>query len=109
MEHSKVKRQRLNVQSTITSGDVPKRKFQQDVLDALTEVEHYDWSSKLTVEEAISHYPEIIRDVARTVTAMPPTQVSVERLFSALKIIKSDLRASMKEDLAEAILFLRTK
>jgi hypothetical protein len=39
-----------------------------------------------------------------TVTAMPPTQVSV---FSALKIIKSDLRASMKEDLAEAILFPR--
>jgi hypothetical protein len=43
-----------------------------------------------------------------TVTAMPPTQVSVEQLFSALKIIKSDLRASMKEDLAEAILFPRT-
>jgi hypothetical protein len=39
------------------------------------------------------------------VTAMPPTQVSV---FSALKIIKSVLRASMKEDLAEAILFPRT-
>ena len=39
---------------------------------------------------------------------MPPTQVSVERLFSALKIIKFDLRASMKEDLIEAILFLRT-
>jgi hypothetical protein len=36
---------------------------------------------------------------------MPPTQVSVEQLFSALKIIKSDLRASMKEDLAEAILY----
>jgi hypothetical protein len=42
------------------------------------------------------------------VTAMPPTHISVEKLFSALKIIKSDLRASMKEDLAEAILFLRT-
>ena len=41
------------------------------------------------------------------VTALPPTQVSVERLFSALRIIKSDLRVAMKEDLIEAILFLR--
>jgi hypothetical protein len=39
------------------------------------------------------------------VTAMPPTQVSV---FSAPKIIKSDSRASVKEDLTEAILFPRT-
>ncbi|XP_023228539.1 uncharacterized protein LOC111628913 [Centruroides sculpturatus] len=68
----------------------------------------YDRLSKLNVEEAISIYPEIIRDAARSVTAMPPTQVSVERLFSALKIIKANLRASMKEDLIEAILFLRT-
>jgi hypothetical protein len=42
------------------------------------------------------------------VSAMPPTQVSVEQLFSALKIIKSDLWASMKEGLPEAILFPRT-
>ena len=42
------------------------------------------------------------------VTALPPTQVSVERLFPALRITKSDLRAAMKEDLIEAILFLRT-
>ena len=34
---------------------------------------------------------------------MSPTQVSVERLFSALKIIKSDLRASTKEDLIEVV------
>jgi hypothetical protein len=39
---------------------------------------------------------------------MPPTQASMKQLFSALNIIKSDLRASMKEDLAEAILVLRT-
>ena len=85
-----------------------KKKFQQEFYKALKEVEKYDRSSKLTVEEAILVYPEIVSDVARIVTAMPPTQVSVERLFSALKIIKPDLRASMKEDLPEAILFLRT-
>ena len=31
----------------------------------------------------------------------------VERLFSALRFIMSDQRARMKEDLVEAILFLR--
>lgn len=62
----------------------------------------------MKVHEAIKFYPDCIKDLALIVTALPPTQVSVERLFSALKIIKSDLRASLKEDLVEAILFLRT-
>lgn len=35
-----------------------------------------------------------------------PTRVSVDRMFSALKLIKSYLKASMKQDQAEAILFL---
>ena len=39
---------------------------------------------------------------------MPPTHVSIEKLFFALKIIKSDLRALMKKDLIEAVLFLIT-
>jgi len=61
-----------------------------------------------TVYVKISPYPEIIRDAAMIVTPLPPTQVSVERLFSALRFIKSDSRALMKEDIMEAILFLRT-
>lgn len=105
MEVAKGKRRRISVTEPV---NVQIKKFQQEFYNALKEVEKYDRSSKLTVEEAILVYPEIVSDVARIVTAMPPTQVSVERLFSALKIIKSDLRASMKEDLAEAILFLRT-
>ncbi|GFG29456.1 hypothetical protein Cfor_08213, partial [Coptotermes formosanus] len=105
MEVAKGKRRRISVTEPV---NVQIKKFQQEFYKALKEVEKYDRSSKLTVEEAILVYPEIVSDVARIVTAIPPTQVSVERLFSALKIIKSDLRASMKEDLAEAILFLRT-
>ena len=66
------------------------------------------FSSKLSVEEILPLYSDAVCEVGRIVTAMPPTQVSVERLFSGLKLVKSDLRASMKEDLAEAILFLRT-
>ena len=53
-------------------------------------------------------YPKVVQDVAWILTALPTTQVSVERLFSGLRFIKSDLRASMKEDLTDAILFLRT-
>ncbi|KAM9329115.1 LOW QUALITY PROTEIN: uncharacterized protein PAF06_019636 [Gastrophryne carolinensis] len=103
MEVAKGKRRRISATEPV---NVQIKKFQQEFYKALKEVEKYDRSSKLTVEEAILVYPEIVSDVARIVTAI--LQVSVERLFSALKIIKSDLRASMKEDLAEAILFLRT-
>ena len=44
---------------------------------------------------------------AKIFSAMPVTQVSVERLFSSMKVILSDHRASMKQDLLDAILFLR--
>ena len=71
-------------------------------------MEKIDRSSKLTVLQAIERYPQIVQKVAYTVTALPPTQVSVERLFSALHLIRSDLRVSMKENLIVAILFLRS-
>ena len=71
-------------------------------------MEKIDRSSKLTVLQAIERYPQIVQKVAYTVTALPPTQVSVERLFSALHLIRSDLRVSMKEELIVAILFLRS-
>ncbi|KAM9301722.1 LOW QUALITY PROTEIN: uncharacterized protein PAF06_014937 [Gastrophryne carolinensis] len=94
MEVAKGKRRCISATEPV---NVQIKKFQQEFYKALKEVEKYDRSSKLTVEEAILVYPEIVSDVARIVTAMPPTQVNVERLFSALKIIKSDLRASIKQ------------
>ena len=86
----------------------PLRLFKMDFNNALTDMENIDRSSKVTVMGAILRYPGILQKVAYTVTALPSTQVSVEKLFSALRIIRSDLRTSMKEDLLEAILFLRT-
>lgn len=83
-------------------------KFKIEFSDALSKIEKIDRTSKIGVKEAIPIYPEIAQDVAWVLTALPTTQVSVERLFSGLRFIKSDLRASMKEDLVEAILFLRT-
>jgi len=40
--------------------------------------------------------------------AFPSTQVSVEKLFSAMKILLTDLRSKMKDDIVEAILFLKS-
>ena len=74
----------------------------------MKEVDKIDRFSKLVLE-AVESYPKIIRNVAYAVTALPATQVSVERLSFALRIIHSDLHASMKEDLLEAILFLKSK
>ena len=51
---------------------------------------------------------KIIRDAVRAVAALPPAHVIVERLFSALKIIKFDLTVSVKEEIADATLFLET-
>jgi hypothetical protein len=50
---------------------------------------------------------EELKSVALVLSALPPTQVSVERLFSSLKIVKSDLRNRIGEKLVNSILFLR--
>jgi hypothetical protein len=52
-------------------------------------------------------YPTELRDVALLLYAKPITQVSVERLFSALKIFKGDLRNRLKEDILSALLILK--
>ena len=59
------------------------------------------------LKEPIDSFPEIIQDAARLLRAMPPTQVSVERLFSALKIFKSDLRSRLNANCVDALLLLK--
>ena len=84
------------------------QKFRKNFQTALKEMESFNRTSKKSVQDVIPVYPELIRKAAIAVTGLPPTQVSVERLFSALRIIKSDLRGNLKEDLIETILFLRS-
>ncbi|KAG7166202.1 hypothetical protein Hamer_G011023 [Homarus americanus] len=74
IEQAKVKRHRSENAAAV---DIKNTRFQQDFFGALMEVEKFDRSSKVTVEEAIPAYPEIVKDVARAVTAMPPTQASL--------------------------------
>lgn len=59
------------------------------------------------IREAINLYPEELQEVALLLATMPVTQVSVERLFSALKLLKSDLRNKLKEDIIADILLMR--
>ncbi|KAG7169066.1 hypothetical protein Hamer_G024995 [Homarus americanus] len=73
IEQAKVKRHRSENAAAV---DIKNTRFQQDFFGALMEVEKFDRSSEVTVEEAIPAYPEIVKDVARAVTAMPPTQIN---------------------------------
>ena len=59
------------------------------------------------LRDPIENYPEVLQEVARILRAMPPTQVSVERLFSALRLFKTDLRSCLKEDILHALLLLK--
>ena len=61
-----------------------------------------------SVWEVIRKYPVGIHETCRTVSAIPTTQVTVERLFSHLRLIMRENRGRMKGELAESILFLRT-
>ena len=60
-----------------------------------------------TVWDVIKQLEEPLFTTAQILSAMPVTQVSVERLFSSMKFILSDQRSSMTQELLEAILFLR--
>ena len=92
--------------SNPTISDLAKRK--NAFLTALEKIEDFDRSNKLDVMKAIPKFPEVVQAVAYTVTALPTTHVSVERLFSALRIVKSHLRSRMGNDLRDSILFFRT-
>ena len=57
-----------------------------------------------TVWDVIKQLEEPLLTTAQIQSAMPVTQVSVERLFS-MKLILSDQRSSITQELLEAILF----
>ena len=55
-----------------------------------------------------NYYNQDLKEVCLVVLALPVTQVSVERTFSGLKYILSDLRMKMSPQIAESIMILRT-
>ena len=102
------KRRKLEEAAKVPASDEKHvESFKLEFYAALKEVELIDRKSKLDVHAAIKQYPAIVRESALLAAALPPTQASVERLFSSLRLIRTDQRAAMKEKLTEAILFLR--
>ena len=80
----------------------------QDALASLKDNRNKLRRLKKPLETLIKEdYPEELREVALLLRAMPVTQVSVERLFSALRLLKSERRSRLKEDVLKAILVLK--
>ena len=90
------------------SCKISKFRHASNFYTALTKVETFDRSFKLTIDKAMPLYPKIVQKAAIAVTALLLSKVSFKHLFSALCINKTDLRGRLKEDLVDSILFLRT-
>ena len=58
--------------------------------------------------DVVPSYPTALRPCRLAFAALPVTQVSVERLFSAMRLFLSDLRSRLKQDAVEATLLLNT-
>lgn len=80
--------------------------------DEIHSYEKMKWNTKMTqtcVEFWKSKKGELplLSSLALDIMAVPPTEVSVERLFSHLKIVLTERRNRLSSNLVEAILFLR--
>ena len=62
--------------------------------------------TKRDVWDVIASYPTAVRPCSLALAAIPVTQVSVVRLFSAMWLLLSDLRSRLKQDAVEAMLLL---
>ena len=56
--------------------------------------------------EDIPSYPTAVRPCSVALAAIPVTQVGVERLFSAMWLLLSDLWTRLKQDAVETMLLL---
>ena len=91
----KAKKRKVDSHATeIQPVNVKLTKF-KDFNRALAEIEKIDYNSKsqISLQEIIKSYPEITRKVALTDIAIPPSQVSMESLFSVLNLMYIDLKS----------------
>lgn len=79
----------------------------EEFKSGLASVEKLGRVKRDNVWEVIELYPTIVKPVAQIVSSLPSTQVSVERLFSQLRLVLRENRANMSADLVDAILFLK--
>ena len=62
--------------------------------------------AKRDVLDVIPSYPTTVRPCSLALAALPVTRASVERLFSAMRLLLSDLRSRHKQDAVKALLLL---
>ena len=79
--------------------------FKNAVRNALNEIEIYDRSRPLS--DVISLYPKVILPACQVCWAMPSSQVSVERLFSGVRFVQTDLRSQIGPEPLDRTLFMR--
>ena len=60
--------------------------------------------TKTNVWDAIPSYPNAVRSCSLAPAALPVTQVSVERLFSAMRLLLLGMQSWIKQDAVETIL-----
>ena len=56
----------------------------------------------------IIYYYKILSNLAGLVLALPHSSVEIERLFSQVKLIKTDKRVNLKEENLESLVLLKT-
>ena len=76
--------------------------------DALCTVEKLVRIKSPSVWVIISQYPSLVQPVCRVISCLPSTQLSVKRVFSHLKFVLRESRASMGSNVTDAIIFLHT-
>ena len=75
--------------------------------EALVDVERLGRLKLTNVWDIISKYPLIVQPVSRIIGCLSSTQVSVERIFSNLKLVLRENRARIGNKLIDAIVFMR--
>ena len=99
--------QQKSPDQAISSTLYANAQIKQKVTSSIKKMERLGRLKADSVWKIIDTLDEPLLTTAKILRAMPVTQVSVERLFSSMKFIPSDHRASIKQDLLDAILFLR--
>lgn len=87
-------------------GRITVLKKELDVYERLPRIMTSKLDSLKWWSERKEKFPMLSR-IALIILSVPVTEVSVERMFSHLKIVLSDRRTNMSSDLVEAIVFLR--
>ena len=76
--------------------------------EALVDVERLERLKLPNVWDIISKYSLIIQPVSRIISSIPCTQVSVERMFSHLKLVLPQNKVRMGNELTDAIVVMQT-